>query len=345
MGLDTSNYTVNTETNHERLIVNKPYSIFNIIKNVNGTAHYFFNGFERIQGTHEIVIKLIRANKTFSDSTNIMHDGRRKNIKFTDKYYFVNFNDIKDINEQNQIAEAIKEKDYAAYNEMFKVSPTLYDENFNTSNKIIANLDHTFDYKGIGERLGEILSKFVKHYSKSGIKKDKPLHVKRENNYRIDETGRYDIKYLNSQFDHKAKLTEGDIITLPNGAKHIYVNGKPFSSQDNPIAIGDPPTNNSLAIGTNAHGNNIVTSNGTSEILGGKTITIADHSNSNFNINSNCGSTGIITTTPNGQVLKYDNGETKWVTPELTGMKILSKNSKKKNNKISIEEDELIILK
>jgi hypothetical protein len=160
-----TSYTVNGNDNKESLIVNLPYDTFNIIKNKNGSAHYFFNGFERIKGTDEIIIKLIRANDSFTDYNNVMYDGRRKNIKFSDKYEFINFNEIKEHNIKLEIAEAIKLKDRSAYDDFFHINNTNHG-NYKRSNIDAVDGD-TFDYDGNTLKIDQHLAGLIKYFKKT----------------------------------------------------------------------------------------------------------------------------------------------------------------------------------
>jgi len=160
-----TSYTVNGNNNEESLIVNLPYDTFNIIKNKNGSAHYFFNGFERIKGTDEIVIKLIRANDTFSDYANIMYDGRRKNIKFSDKYEFINFNKIKDHNIKLEIAAAIKIKDRSAYDDFFNIEEGNHGSYKRTNIEAVDG--DTFDYDGTALKIDQHLAGLIKYFKKT----------------------------------------------------------------------------------------------------------------------------------------------------------------------------------
>lgn len=155
-------YTITTEKNKGILVANEPYDTFNIIKNINGSAHYFFNGFEKIQGTNEIVIKLIRANEHLSEYVNVMYDGRRKNIKFTDKYEFIDFNKIQDHNIKLEIADAIKIKDRAAYDNFFN-----FPENRHGQVDIEAINSDLFNYKNAAKELDRYLAKLIQYYKKT----------------------------------------------------------------------------------------------------------------------------------------------------------------------------------
>lgn len=109
------------DENKNRMFINNDdlYSDLNIIKNINGTAHYFFNGFAYKKETKEIVIDLIRANSQFSEYQNVMCKGKYRKMKFSDKYEFINFNDIKNDGIKNSIVVAIQERNPDEAMEMF----------------------------------------------------------------------------------------------------------------------------------------------------------------------------------------------------------------------------------
>jgi len=163
-----SGYTYHTKSYEEKLMVTAPYNIFNIIKNVNGTAHYFFNGFSRIDGTNEIVINLIRANKTCSEYANIMYDGKRNDIKFSEKYKFINFNDIDNNQIKDDIVEAIELKDYPEYVRSIKNTATLFDSDLMPFKRYHTIPTNKYNYINEADFLNNQLEKITKNYVKVG---------------------------------------------------------------------------------------------------------------------------------------------------------------------------------
>lgn len=143
------------------------YSIFNLMKGIHGNAHYFFNGFSEIMGTNEIAINLIKADENGIEYHPIMYHNVNKKINkyimFTDKYEFVNFNDIKDFKTKWEIGKAIRLYSEESYKQMFEqIGSVMYDQtNFQPSYKLKGLDCDDFNYKQQAEEVDTYLDKVV----------------------------------------------------------------------------------------------------------------------------------------------------------------------------------------
>ena len=325
---------------HEEL-----YDTYNIIKGIHGHAHYFFNGFSEIKGTCEVVINLIKADLGFENYHTVLYNDNGKETMFSEKYKFVNFNNIKSVDIKNEIAEAIKERNPNVFIEMLECeSPQIFNPStlkpFYKWNAISAD---DFNYGEAAAEADCLLDDVV-----GCLPDEENMNTTDENILtitdritfkKITKGGVYSIYYEmsgepNSQ-PHTTFLYEGDKVSYPRGSTYIKVNNKQTTNIQ-PILL--PLTGNVIA------GNTI--SIGSAASCNGTTITIADHSASMFDLGGGTFKINNPEAISNNKILMSDGtSEVKWVDPpQNNGMKILSKNGKKKNNKISIEEDKLIIL-
>lgn len=240
------------------------YNTYNLIKGIHNHAIYFFNGFSQVKGTTEVVINLIKADLNFKEYHVKLYDDYSTKISFSEKYEFVNFNEIKSNVIKHEIVEAIKERNSNMFDEILEFeSPLLYDE---------------FSYKP--------------HFKWNALSSD--------------------------AFDYEAEAVIAD------GLLEDVINSIP----------AEPKLPLSGVFSSNDSTNNIIINSGTGLY------------SSFYDTPNDLQSSGTVQiSSGSNNVLMYDGkSELKMVNSPQNNMKILSKKSKKKNNKISIKEDKLIVL-
>ena len=148
----------NVTVNHTEL-----YSIFNLMKGIHGNAHYFFNGFSEVKGTNEVVINIIKADEKGSEYHVVMYNDHGKETMFTEKYEFINFNNIKNSDIKNEIGAAIRLYSDDSYKKMFKeIGAAMYsDINFKPKYNLKGINCDGFDYDIQGAELDRLLDRVV----------------------------------------------------------------------------------------------------------------------------------------------------------------------------------------